>query len=103
MTMEIFWQVVCGLAGAVLYYALRYMPSGEFNFAAYFGLDLKQLFKGVLGFAVVYGAWSALGHFEFAVPYAGAIPPMSKAVAFVIGFASKKIVDYALRRFEKPA
>ena len=33
----------------------------------------------------------------------GALPPMSKAVALVVGFASKKVVDYALRRFEKVA
>jgi hypothetical protein len=92
------WEITTGLVGAFAYYVLRYDPAGAFTFVEYLKFEIFTLVKGIAGFLLLWGAWSALNRFGF-LP--GVFPEMNPAVALVAGFAAKKAVDYTLGRLAR--
>jgi hypothetical protein len=92
------WEIITGLTGVFAYYVLRYDPAGAFTFVEYLKFEVVTLAKGVAGFLLLWGAWSALNRFGF-LP--NVLPEMNPAVALVTGFAAKKAVDYTLGRLAK--
>lgn len=90
-----FWEILLGVAGAAAYYVLRYDRTGALSLAGYLKAEWVALVKGLIGFFLLWGAWSALNKFAF-MPYA--VPEMSPATALVVGFAAKKAVDYTIMR-----
>ncbi len=92
------WEIAVGIAGALAYYLLRYDPRRDFNFREYLRFEALALIKGIGGFFLIWGAWSALNAFSI-VPYA--LPVMNAAVALLVGFAAKKAVDYTLGRLDR--
>ncbi|UCE27508.1 MAG: hypothetical protein JSW52_01780 [Candidatus Coatesbacteria bacterium] len=92
------WEIAAGMVGAAAYYLLRYDPRRDFNFPEYLRFEASALIKGVAGFLLIWGAWSALNCFDF-VPVA--LPEMNPAVALVVGFAAKKAVDYTVGRLDR--
>ena len=91
-------EIILGLVGAGAYYVLRYDARGAFAFGEYLRYEVLTLAKGVVGFFLIWGAWSALDNFGF-LPYT--LPEMNPAVALVVGFAAKKAVDYTLGKLAR--
>ncbi len=97
--MNWYWEIITGVAGALAYWLLRYDRREGF-LRVYFTEEWPQLLKGIIGFGVLYVAWEALALWP-QMPFTP--PPMSKAVAVVVGFAAKKVIDYTVGRLARAA
>jgi hypothetical protein len=94
-------QIIYGAIGALCYYVLRYNRKEEFTFIEYLRLEWPIFVKGFFGFLVIWGGWSVFNVYEF-IPFGSvAVPEMTPALAFFLGFAGKKLGEYTVGKLKQ--
>lgn len=107
--LEPYWYVSlpAGLFACFIFFLMRWQrpkPGNgvTLNLSEYIRYDLNQFIKGAGMYLVLYFVWSLLPELSrFDISYVENLPGMNTPLAVAIGFASKKIWDYTLKKFMK--
>jgi hypothetical protein len=109
------WQILAGIAGALVYYVTRYQKSNadtigtprHYRFGAYLKYEWLAFTKGCIGFFLLWALWvyGADVVLELAAKFISAfdgltMPAMNVPIALVLGGFGKPFYDRIPRLFE---